>query len=128
MAEYDFEAGLERMFAQSPVFSDASAFAETVEARLNRTSRVRTVAVTGAALVGGLIAGSQLIGAGISMRFEQASATSVQKVDSAYQQLANQVEILGQAGVTGVGMFWIASVMLIAAAVVVGAAKAFQEV
>ena len=62
MADFDFDARLERLFAQPPRVSDPEAFARRVEARLEREWSVRRLMIGAAGLVGAAVALSQTVG------------------------------------------------------------------
>ena len=69
MSDPSFEARLERLFAQAPRVSDATAFAARVEARLDREWSLRRGFIGTAGLVGGVIAVTQTVGADMYGRF-----------------------------------------------------------
>ena len=56
MSADEFDPTIERLFAQAPHFPDSAFFEADVAARLNKASRVRSVALSAAGVVGGLIA------------------------------------------------------------------------
>jgi hypothetical protein len=62
MSDFEFEARLERMFAQAPAVSNPNGFAERVEQRLERGGRLRNFVIAGAGVGGGVFAASQTIG------------------------------------------------------------------
>ena len=72
MAELDFERRLERLFAQSPEFPDAGAFAERVERRLDAGWTARRWLIGAAGVVGGVIGASQLMLSNVFQRVETA--------------------------------------------------------
>lgn len=76
MAEIDFERRLERLFAQSPDMSDAQAFAERVERRLDRGWNVRRWLIGAAGLAGGVIGASQLVMSNLFQRVESAEQSA----------------------------------------------------
>ncbi len=125
MGEREFEAGLERMFGQTPAFPDADAFTGRVEAKLNRDWRLRTVLLGAAGVVGGVVAATQTIGQGVFGRIQQVSTTSASAADHFYRDALDQVGLLSQVG-SGASIFWIASGLMILTAIV-GATKAFDE-
>jgi outer membrane PBP1 activator LpoA protein len=104
MAEREFEAELERMFNQPPTFTDNDAFARRVNARLNKSWRLRAVAIATAGAVGGLITVSQTIGSGLNLRVTEASAQSVQRVDGVYTQAVSQLDSFGGVDLAAVGL------------------------
>jgi hypothetical protein len=125
MGEREFEAGLERLFGQSPTFADADAFTRRVEAKLNRNWRLRTTALGVAGVVGGVVAATQTIGQGVFGRVEQFSATSANAADHLYRDVLDQSGFLSQVG-SGASIFWIVSGLMILTAVV-GATRALDE-
>jgi len=76
MAELEFEARLDRMFAQAPVFHDATIFALRVDHRLERGWTVRRTLIGGLGLVGGLFGVAQVVSSGVLSRAEMLSAQS----------------------------------------------------
>jgi hypothetical protein len=125
MVEREFEAGLERMFGQSPTFADADAFTRKVETRLNRDWRLRTFGLGAAGVIGGVVAATQTIGAGLFGRLQHFSVSSASAADNLYHDALERAGVLTQAG-SGVSIFWIVSGLMILTAVV-GATRAFDE-
>jgi hypothetical protein len=76
MAELEFEARLDRLFAQAPVFADATLFAIEVDHRLERGWNVRRTLIGGLGLVGGLFGVAQVVSSGLLSRAEMLSAQS----------------------------------------------------
>jgi hypothetical protein len=68
MADLMFERELERMFAEPPACGDADAFAVRVERKLARGWALRNLLIGALGLVGGVIAGAQLLGGGVFER------------------------------------------------------------
>ncbi|MFS0721544.1 hypothetical protein [Brevundimonas phoenicis] len=62
MSADEFDPTIERLFAQAPHFSDSAFFEADVAARLHKASRVRSIALSAAGLIGGLIAVRELLG------------------------------------------------------------------
>ncbi len=56
MSADEFDPMIERLFARTPNMADAMLFAADVETRLQSSTRVRTLALTLAGVVGGIIA------------------------------------------------------------------------
>jgi hypothetical protein len=104
MAERDFEAELERMFNQPPAFADNDAFTRRVTSRLDTSWRLRAVALAAAGTVGGLITLSQTIGSNFSLRFSDAAAPAVSRVDGAYEQVVGQFSSLGGFDLSAIGL------------------------
>lgn len=128
MSADEFDPMIERLFARSPQMADASLFSADVQAKLHRSSRVRTVALSVAGLIGGLIAvreatnlnlrlsdaeapvAGRVIGQGL-----HAASLDVQgAVTSSLAQFGLSDLSLGSMG--GMQLFWIAAGALIALA------------
>ena len=128
MSSDEFDPAIERLFARSPHMVDAGLFAADIEARLRSSGRVRTLALTLAGLIGGVIAvrettnvdltvtdspgpvAGRALGQGV-----QAASVSVQDaVQSGLQQFGLADVALGAMG--GMQLFWIAAGALIALA------------
>lgn len=128
MSADEFDPMIERLFARSPQMADASLFSAEVQAKLHRSSRVRTVALSVAGLIGGLIAvreatnlnlrlsdaeapvAGRVIGQGL-----HAASLDVQgAVTSSLAQFGLSDLSLGSMG--GMQLFWIAAGALIALA------------
>src|ERR1700722_12434491 len=76
MAELEFEARLDRLFAQAPNFPDAAIFALKVDHRLERGWTVRRTLIGGLGLIGGLFGVAQVVSSGVLGRAEMLSAQS----------------------------------------------------
>ncbi|NEX91282.1 hypothetical protein [Caulobacter sp. 17J65-9] len=126
MVEREFEAGLERMFAQAPVYPDAEMFSDRVLAKLDRSWRWRRLGIGAAGAVGGVIAISQTLGSNLTLHMQQSLANSFRTVDAAVDGAVSQTESLVGLS-TSAGMFWAVSAMMVIAA---GAAalRLFEEV
>lgn len=70
MSDFEFEARLERLFAQPPAVADSAGFAARVEARLERGWGARQLVIAAAGVLGGTVAGSQALGAGVWSRLQ----------------------------------------------------------
>ncbi len=126
MDERGFEAGLERMFAQTPALADSDGFTRRVQRRLNRDWRWRTLGLGAAGVIGGAIAVTQSLNSGIGIKVQEASAASSHAAQNFYNQGVSLSDMLLQAG-SGANLFWIVSGCLIIAAVV-GATRALDQV
>ncbi len=104
MAEREFEAELERMFNQPPAFVDNDAFTRRVTSRLDKSWRLRAVALATAGTVGGLITLSQTIGSNLSLRLTDATSPSVSRVDGVYEQTVSQLNTLGGIDMSAIGL------------------------
>ena len=139
MSADEFDPMIERLFARSPQMADASLFAAEVETKLHSSSRVRTLALTVAGLVGGVIAVKEsmnlnlrlsdsqapVAGRVIGQGFEAASVNVQTAVGSSLSQLGLADVSLGSMG--GMQMFWIAAGALIALAAA-GVVRLSQDV
>jgi hypothetical protein len=76
MAELEFEAKLDRMFAQAPHFPDAAIFALKVDHRLERGWTLRRTLIGGLGLVGGMFGVAQVVSSGLIDRAETVSVQS----------------------------------------------------
>ncbi len=126
MDERGFETALERAFGSAPMLADADAFTRRVEGKLNRDWRWRTLGLGVAGIVGGVVAVTQAVHAGLGVRVQEVSAASTQAVDSLYHRASSQADIFLQAG-SGMSMFWLVSGVLIIAAIA-GASRALDQV
>ena len=104
MAEREFEAELERMFNQPPAFVDNDAFTRRVTSRLDKSWRLRAVALATAGTVGGLITLSQTIGSNLSLRLTDATSPSVSRVDGAFDQAVGQLNTFGGIDLSAIGL------------------------
>src|SRR5688500_7113973 len=92
MSADEFDPMIERLFARSPAMPDSADFAVRVEQRLNSGSRVRTLAVTLAGLVGGVIAVREAVGSNFGLRAEQASDDTVRVVGGGLDTVSAQAQ------------------------------------
>lgn len=128
MSADEFDPMIERLFARSPQMADATLFAAEVETKLHSSSRVRTLALTVAGLIGGVIAVKEsmnlnlhlsddrapVAGRVIGQGFQAASVNVQDAVSSGLTQMGLADVTLGSMG--GMQMFWIAAGALIALA------------
>lgn len=126
MVEREFEAALERMFAQSRPMPDADAFAARVQARLDRSWRTRTVVIGAAGVIGGALAVTQAFGSNLGVQMRDASENSLGAAQTLVASAVAQFSEASTAG-GGAGLFWAASAMMGAAAVF-AAMRLFEEV
>jgi len=139
MSADEFDPMIERLFARSPQMADATLFAADVETKLQSSTRMRTLALTLAGVVGGIIAvresmnvdlhltGSQAPVAGrvIGQSLQSASLDLQGAVASSLSQMGLSDITLGSMG--GMQLFWITAGALIALAAA-GVMKLSQEV
>ena len=139
MSADEFDPFVERLFARTPVMSDAPLFTARVEQRLQKGSRARFLALSLAGLIGGAVAvretmqvdielGSRegvLAGDALGQGIQSASLNVQSMVQSGLDQVGLANMELGSMG--GMQLFWIAAGALIAAAAA-GVMKLSQEV
>ncbi len=138
MSADEFDPYVERLFARTPHMADAPLFAAQVEAKLATGSRVRTLALSLAGLIGGVIAvresldmnisvgsGGPVAGQALNRGIEAASLNAQGAVQSGLDQLGLANLSLGSMG--GMQLFWLATGALIALAAA-GVMKLSQEV
>lgn len=139
MSADEFDPFIERLFGQSPVMADSAAFAAGVERRLDQGSRVRTLTLSIAGLIGGVIAVRETVAA--NLRFEpSASSLEVARLaDTGVATFAARAQSAAESGLSDLGlgvdlssmlgmqMFWLASAVLVAAAAA-AATKLIQDV
>jgi len=139
MSSDEFDPMIERLFSRSPQMADAGLFAAEVETKLQSSSRVRTVALTVAGLIGGVIAVREttsvslnlndgqapVAGRAIGQGVQTASLNVQEAVNSGLTQFGLSDMALGSMG--GMQLFWIAAGALIALAAA-GVMRLSQEV
>ncbi|KPF80390.1 hypothetical protein IP78_07225 [Brevundimonas sp. AAP58] len=139
MSSDEFDPEIERLFSRSPQMADATLFAAEVETKLQSSSRVRTVALTVAGLIGGMIAVREttnvslnlndsqgpVAGRAIGQGVQAASVNVQDAVQTGLQQIGLADVSLGAMG--GMQLFWIAAGALIALAAA-GVMRLSQEV
>ena len=139
MSADEFDPFVERLFARTPVMSDAPLFTAKVEQRLQKGSRVRFLALSLAGLIGGAVAvretmqvdielGSRegvVAGDALGQGIQSASLNVQSMVQSGLDQVGLANMELGSMG--GMQLFWIAAGALIAVAAA-GVMKLSQEV
>ncbi|OGN49344.1 MAG: hypothetical protein A2352_07855 [Caulobacterales bacterium RIFOXYB1_FULL_67_16] len=133
MSADEFDPMIERLFAQTPRMADEALFLATVQASMEKRSRWRTLALTGAGLVGGVLA----VREGVSLNFAASDETTLTqgvRTAAATAQGAAQsaLESLGVGSfdlMDGSGMmaFWIVAGALVAL-LAAGLVKLSQDV
>ena len=139
MSADDFDPAIERLFARAPQMPDAALFAAEVETKLQSSTRIRTLALTLAGLIGGVIAvresmhldlqitdsrapvAGRVIGEGL----QSASLNVQDAVASGLTQFGLADMTLGSMG--GMSLFWLTAGALIALAAA-GVVKLSQEI
>ena len=139
----EFDPFIERLFRETPPMPDAAEFARGVEKRLAAGSRMRTVVISAAGLIGGVVAVRETLGANLNFNAASeptttglsASAASLPEraglMDAGVGALTAQAQA-AQSGLSTLGvdfdfaalggmqMFWAVAALLIAAAVMAG--------
>lgn len=133
MSADEFDPMIERMFAQSPRLADEALFLATLQARMEKQSRWRVLALTAAGLVGGALA----IREGLTVNFASGGETTL---DQGLRAAAATAQGAAQSGLDGLGVgsvdlssgtgvlaFWIVAGAM-AAVLAAGAARLSQDV
>mgnify|MGYP006932315352 FL=1 len=144
MSADEFDPTIERLFAQAPHFPDSVFFEADVAARLHKASRVRSIALSAAGLIGGLIAVRELLGVNFHLGPDGFTAQAGGGgLDSAGSQAGMQGGLavqsllersgLGDAALSAMGsmggmqMFWATAGVLVAL-LAAGAVKLSQQI
>ncbi|RYG07567.1 MAG: hypothetical protein EON96_21370 [Caulobacteraceae bacterium] len=123
MSADEFDPFVERLYSQAPSLPDADLFAAQVQTKLAANSRVRTIALSLAGVVGGVIAVRESLGMNfhfaqdaeahrVSQGVESASAAIQGTVQSGLDQWGLSSISLGSMG--GVQLFWITAAAVVA--------------
>jgi hypothetical protein len=139
MSADEFDPYIERLFARTPSMPDAALFAAEVETKLASSSRVRTIALTLAGLVGGVVAVRESMNVDLNVSSIETPAAGV-VLDRGFQTVSLDVQNAVQAGLEqfglanvelgsmgGMQLFWITAGAIIALAAA-GVMKLSQEV
>lgn len=136
MSADEFDPAIERLFAQAPHFADSPFFEADVAARLNKVSRVRSIALSAAGVVGGLIAVRELLNINFDLTAHSLTAQAGGGIDSAgahgVQSLLEHTGV-GDAALQAMGsmggtqMFWAVAGVLVAL-LAAGAVKLSQQI
>lgn len=143
MSADEFDPTIERLFAQTPHFPDSVFFEADVAARLNKASRLRSVALSAAGVIGGLIAMHELLGVNFHVGPDGFAAQAGGVIDSAGSQAGIQGGLalqsllersgLGDAALGSIGsmggmqMFWATAGVLVAL-LAAGVVKLSQQI
>jgi len=139
MSADEFDPFVERLFNQAPVMADAGLFAQRVEARLQSGNRIRTVALTLAGLVGGVVAVRETMSVNLNLSanegpvaarsLEQGMQSAGGGVQSLFEASINQMGLgnFTLAGMGGIELFWITTALLVAVAAA-GVMKLSEEI
>lgn len=136
MSADEFDPAIERLFAQAPHFADSPFFEADVAARLNKASRVRSIALSAAGVVGGVIAVRELLNINFDFNAHSFTAQAGGGIDSAgahgVQSLLEHTGV-GDAAMQAVGSmggaqaFWAVAGVLVAL-LAAGAVKLSQQI
>ncbi|WP_312783999.1 hypothetical protein [Brevundimonas sp.] len=141
MSVDEFDPAIERLFAKAPSFADSAQFEAALAAKLNKSSRFRTVALSAAGLIGGVIAVREVLNVDFNFASSSVSASagsepaaqglSMAGVDAA-QAAQSLLDRIGLAGLDfsamgGMQMFWATAGVLVAL-LAAGVVKLSQEI
>ena len=139
MSADEFDPFVERLFNQAPVMADAALFAQRVETRLQSGTRVRTVALTLAGLVGGIVAVRETMSVNLNLSANEGPVAS-RALEQGMQSASGGVQSLFQAGIDqmglgnfslsgmgGIELFWVTTALLVAVAAA-GVMKLSEEI
>ncbi len=141
MSVDEFDPAIERLFARAPAFADSAQFEAGVAARLNKSYRFRTAALSVAGLIGGVIAVREVLSVDFNFASSSVSASAGSQpvaqglnmagVDAA-QAMQSLLDRLGVAGldlgaIGGMQMFWATAGVLVAL-LAAGVVKLSQEI
>lgn len=141
MSVDEFDPAIERLFARAPSFSDSAQFEAALAAKLNTSSRFRTMALSVAGLVGGVIAVREVLNVDFNFASSAVSASagsqpppqglSMAGVDAAQaaQSLLDRLGLTGldMSAMGGMQMFWATAGVLVAL-LAAGVVKLSQEI
>ncbi|WP_292071707.1 hypothetical protein [Brevundimonas sp. UBA7534] len=99
MSADEFDPAIERLFARAPRMADDALFVAEFRTRLEKRSRWRGVALTGAGLIGGLIA----VREGVNLNFT-GGETEVTTLGQGVQAAAVTAQGAVQSGLGGLGV------------------------
>ncbi len=138
----EFDPFIERLFSRAPAMADADAFARRVEQRLDTGSRLRTVTLGAAGLIGGVIAVRETVSANLVVNLDEGSAEATRVVGGGVGAATRQTQDFVQTGLADLGLsalnlggdalfgaqlFWGVAALLIAGATLV-AMRVVQDV
>ncbi len=139
MSADEFDPFVERAFSRTPQMPDAALFAAGVEAKLATGNRIRTLALSVAGLVGGVVAVRESLsmrldvgmseapvaGRALGQGIQAAGVNAQSAIQSGLDQSGLGDVALGSLG--GMQLFWLATAALIALAAA-GVMKLSQEI
>lgn len=133
MSADEFDPMVERLFSKTPPMADEALFLATLQARLEKRSRWRSLALTAAGLVGGVLAVREGVSFNLSTSGESAFSQGVRAAAATAQGAAQSgLEGLGLGGVdlmdgSGMMAFWAAAGAVLAL-LAAGVVKLSQDV
>ncbi|MGH7019068.1 MAG: hypothetical protein ACREEY_04275 [Brevundimonas sp.] len=141
MSVDEFDPAIERLFARAPSFADSAQFEAGVAAKLNKSSRFRTAALSVAGLVGGVIAVREVLSVDFNFASSSVSASAgsapasqgltMAGVDAglAVQSLLDRLGLTGLdiSTMGGMQLFWATAGVLVAL-LAAGVVKLSQEI
>lgn len=141
MSVDEFDPAIERLFARAPAFADSAQFEAGVAAKLNKSSRFRTTALSIAGLVGGVIAVREVMNVDFNLASSPVSASAGSQpatqgltmagVDAAQaaQSLLDRIGVSGvdMGSMGGMQLFWATAGVLVAL-LAAGVVKLSQEI
>ena len=141
MSVDEFDPAIERLFTRAPAFADSALFEADLAAKLNKSSRFRTAALSVAGLVGGVIAVREVLS--VDFNFAASSAPAGAAAPSAAQGLTMAgvdggmaiQSLLERVGLTGMDLgsmggmqlFWATAGVLVAL-LAAGVVKLSQQI
>lgn len=135
----EFDPAIERLFARAPAFGDSILFEANVAAKLNKSSRFRTAALSVAGLVGGVIAVREVLSVDFNFAASSlpaATPTAAQGLNMAgvdgglaLQSLMERVGLTGLdlGSMGGMQLFWATAGVLVAL-LAAGVVKLSQQI
>ena len=141
MSVDEFDPAIERLFARAPAFADSAQFEAGVAAKLNKSSRFRTTALSIAGLVGGVIAVREVMNVDFNLASSSVSASAGSQpatqgltmagvgAAQAAQSLLDRIRVSGvdMGSMGGMQLFWATAGVLVAL-LAAGVVKLSQEI
>ncbi len=103
MSADEFDPEIERLFARSPSLPDTALFTAEVESRLTTGSRLRSVVLTLAGVVGGGVALRELVGSNLNFA-GGGEVETVRRMSSGVEGASIQAGQAVQTGLAGLGL------------------------
>ena len=133
MSADEFVPAIERLFARPPRLADEALFLATLQARLEKRSGWRTLTLTAAGLVGGVLAVREGVNFNFSAEGDATLSQGMRAAAATAQGAAqNGLNALGMSGLdltgsSGMLAFWIVAGAMVAV-LAAGAARLSQDV